>query len=175
MDRGAWQATLDGVAKNGTGLSDFTFTFLTYFCELWAKQQFYIQSVCGITFVSMVCLQLLGPLLLLPEGVKVFLRLDHLSRSRIWQFSLPLPPSGPSISGRDQRIACKDQKRLSGVGSLLGPSLFLVCLLALVPLSYRREPQNHKDKAASSTRPHFFFSKTDNQTINLDVHQQTNG
>ena len=69
------------VAKNRTGLSDFTFTFtfLTYFCEL-----IYIQSVCGITFVSMVCLQLLGPLLLLPEGVKVFLRLDHLSRSRIW-------------------------------------------------------------------------------------------
>ena len=27
MDRGAWQATVHGVAKNWTRLSDFTFTF----------------------------------------------------------------------------------------------------------------------------------------------------
>ena len=27
MDRGAWQATVHGVAKSQTGLSDFTFTF----------------------------------------------------------------------------------------------------------------------------------------------------
>ena len=27
MDRGAWQATVHGVAKSQTGLSNFTFTF----------------------------------------------------------------------------------------------------------------------------------------------------
>ena len=27
MDRGAWRATVHGVAKSPTGLSDFTFTF----------------------------------------------------------------------------------------------------------------------------------------------------
>ena len=33
MDRGAWQATVHGVAKSRTGLSDFTFTF-TFMKEL---------------------------------------------------------------------------------------------------------------------------------------------
>ena len=30
MDGGAWQATVHGVAKSRTGLSDFTFTFLLF-------------------------------------------------------------------------------------------------------------------------------------------------
>ena len=33
MDRGAWQATVHGVAKSRTRLSDFTFTFLFYALE----------------------------------------------------------------------------------------------------------------------------------------------
>ena len=32
MDRGAWQATVHGVAKSRTQLSDFTFQKNTYFC-----------------------------------------------------------------------------------------------------------------------------------------------
>ena len=31
MDRGAWQVTVHGVAKSRTQLSDFTFTFKSYF------------------------------------------------------------------------------------------------------------------------------------------------
>ena len=31
MDRGAWQATVHGVAKSRTRLSDFTFTLIYYF------------------------------------------------------------------------------------------------------------------------------------------------
>ena len=30
MDGGAWRATVHGVAKSQTGLSDFTFTFMIY-------------------------------------------------------------------------------------------------------------------------------------------------
>ena len=40
MDRGAWWATVHGVAKSWTRLSDFTFTFtFSYFCPLmrWSK------------------------------------------------------------------------------------------------------------------------------------------
>ena len=33
MDRGAWQATVHGVAKTWTRLSDFTFTFLYVLVE----------------------------------------------------------------------------------------------------------------------------------------------
>ena len=33
MDRGAWWAAVHGVAKNRTGLSDFTFTFHFYALE----------------------------------------------------------------------------------------------------------------------------------------------
>ena len=33
MDRGAWQATVHGVAKSWTRLSDFTFTFLFHALE----------------------------------------------------------------------------------------------------------------------------------------------
>ena len=33
MDGGAWQATVHGVAKSGTRLSDFTFTFHFYALE----------------------------------------------------------------------------------------------------------------------------------------------
>ena len=38
MDGGAWWATVHGVAKSQTRLSDFTFTFitLTYFCILYS-------------------------------------------------------------------------------------------------------------------------------------------
>ena len=41
MDRGAWWATVHGVAKSRTRLSDFTFTFITspreHFMQRWAQ------------------------------------------------------------------------------------------------------------------------------------------
>ena len=45
MDRGAWQATVHGVAKSWTGLNDFTF-FLSYWWlsgkDLPAKQEIWV-------------------------------------------------------------------------------------------------------------------------------------
>ena len=50
MDGGAWQTTVHGVTKSGTGLSDFTFTFFqssvtkrTDICTLQQKADWTIQ------------------------------------------------------------------------------------------------------------------------------------
>ena len=40
MDRGAWWATVHGVAKSQTRLSDFTFTFTFHFQQLTNEQRF---------------------------------------------------------------------------------------------------------------------------------------
>ena len=37
MDRGAWWATVHGVAKSRTRLSDFTFTIITAMWETWVR------------------------------------------------------------------------------------------------------------------------------------------
>ena len=37
MDGGAWWATVHGVAKSRTRLSDFTFTFLQTYAQMWAS------------------------------------------------------------------------------------------------------------------------------------------
>ena len=44
MDRGAWQATVHGVTKSRTRLSDFTFTF--YFHALEKEMATHLQCSC---------------------------------------------------------------------------------------------------------------------------------
>ena len=55
MDRGAWRATVNGVAKGQTQLSDFTFTFLFHALE---KEMATHTSVLGITQVTQLIVTL---------------------------------------------------------------------------------------------------------------------
>ena len=54
MDRGAWWATVHGVAKSQTRLSDFTFTFMTryvYMCAIEGMTLERWQLGCSLLFV----------------------------------------------------------------------------------------------------------------------------